>query len=274
LEELRRRILYSVAAIGLGLGVGLYYAGPAYELLARPMIDALRAAGLGDKLIFTHPLGAFRVYLSLGLYLGIVIALPLVLYQVWLFVAPGLYRHERRAALSFLVSSLLLFAGGTAFGYYVALPMMLRFLISFQGPFTPVISINEYLDLVVVILLLLGLIFQLPILIFFLSLFGIVTPQFLWRNFRYAVLLIAIVAAFITPTTDVLTMVVFMAPMVLLYLVGIGVSFLVARKKRERSEAKEAAGVVTAVVAVVAVGVGVAALLWATHHLGWWGVSP
>ena len=240
LDELRRRIFYSLTAIGVGLCVGLYFSNEAFEFLARPMLDALRDAKLGDKLVYTSPLGPLRLLLSVGLYLGIVIASPLVLRQIWLFVAPGLYRHERRAASTFLVSSVLLFLAGTAFGYYIMLPMTLRFLISFQGPFTPMISINDYFDLILVILLGLGVVFQLPILIFFLSLFGLVTPRFLWNNFRYAVLIIAIVAAVVTPTTDAFTMVVFMAPMIVLYILGIGVSFFVVRGKQAE---KKAAGV-------------------------------
>lgn len=272
LEELRRRILYSVAAIGIALGVGLYFSTDAFEFLARPMLEALTEAKLGDKLIYTSPLGPLRLLLSVGLYLGIVIASPFVLHQVWLFVAPGLYRHERRAAVSFLLSAVVLFLAGTAFGYVVALPVMLQFLISFQGPFTPMISINDYFDLVLVILLGLGLLFQLPILIFFLSLFGIVTPRFLWDNFRYAILIIAIIAAVVTPTTDVLTMVVFMAPMVVLYVIGIGVSFLVVRKKDIAAGRHKEGSAVAAVVTVIVIGASFAALVWAGNHFGWWSV--
>jgi Tat protein translocase TatC len=240
LAELRTRILWCVAFIGIGFIVGLYYAKPAYEFLSQPMLDALRGAGLGDRLVSTSPLGPLRLYISTGLYLGIVIASPMVLYQVWLFVAPGLYRHERRAALTFLLSSVFLFLAGTAFGYLVMMPMTLRFLVSFfvEWNFQALISITEYFDLVLVILLGLGLIFQLPILIFILSVFGIVTPRFLWNNFRYAVLVIAVVAAVITPTTDVVTMTVFMLPMIGLYLIGIGVSFAVVRKREKAALAR------------------------------------
>jgi sec-independent protein translocase protein TatC len=273
LDEFRRRLLYSVAAIGAGLCVGLYFSNEAFEFLARPMLDALREGGLGDKLIYTSPLGPLRLLLTVGLYLGIVIASPFVLHQIWLFVAPGLYRHERRAGISFLLSSLFLFFAGTAFGYLVMLPITLKFLISFQGPFTPMISINDYFDLILVILLGLGVVFQLPILIFFLSLFGIVTPRFLWNNFRYAVLIIAIIAAVVTPTTDVFTMSVFMAPMLVLYVVGIGVSALVVRKKEATTREQRAPGVVAAVVTVVVVGAGVTALLWVSYHFGWWSLS-
>jgi sec-independent protein translocase protein TatC len=127
-----------------------------------------------------------------------------------------------------------LFLGGIAFGYFVTLPYILKFLVSFQGPVVPMISINEYFDLTLLVLLGLGIVFELPILVFFLSLFGIVTPKFLWKNIRYAILIISIVAAVITPTPDAMTMLIFMAPMVGLYFVGIAVSAVVTRKRERR----------------------------------------
>jgi sec-independent protein translocase protein TatC len=156
-------------------------------------------------------------------------------------VAPALYKHERSAITGFLVSTVFLFLAGIAFGYFVTLPYILKFLVSFQGPVVPMISINEYFDLTLLILLGLGLVFELPILVFFLSLFGIVTPKFLWKNIRYAILIIAIVAAVITPTPDAMTMLIFMAPMIGLYFVGIAVSAMVVRKKeRQLAAAAEA----------------------------------
>ncbi len=232
LAELRMRLLWSLLAVGIGFAAGFSVAEQAFNFLARPMMQAFAQAGYTDKqMIFTNPLGALRLYIAVGLYLGIVLALPVVLYQLWRFVAPGLYRNERRAVGLFLFSSIFLFLAGSAFGYYILLPVTLTFLISLQGNFTPMISINEYFDVVLVILLGLGVVFQLPILIFFLSLFGIVTPAFLWRNFQYAVLLIALIAAIVTPTTDIVTMTVFMVPMLALYVLGIGVSYLVVRRR-------------------------------------------
>jgi sec-independent protein translocase protein TatC len=268
LSELRQRILYSVVAIAGGLCVGLYFADDAFRILAQPMLAALRNANLADKLIYTSPLGPIQLYITVGLYVGIVLASPFVLHQVWLFLAPGLYRHERRAVLTFLFSSVLLFLAGTAFGYFVLLPMTLQFLVSIPGPFTAMISINEYFDMTLVILLGLGLVFQLPILVFFLTLFRIVTPKFLWDNFRYAVLVIAILAAVVTPTTDILTMMIFMAPMLVLYLLSIGVSAAVVSKRAQEAGTAPAAG--TTVITVGLLVAGAAALLWAGQHFGWW----
>ncbi len=133
------------------------------------------------------------------------LASPIVLYQIWLFVAPALYRHERGAITGFMFSTVFLFLAGITFGYFITLPYVLHFLVSpgslfmLQRDVVPMISVNEYFDLILLILLGMGLMFELPVLIFFLSLFGIVTPKFLWRNFRYAILIIAIVAAIATP---------------------------------------------------------------------------
>ncbi len=271
LGELRTRILWSLVAVGVGFCLGFAFAEEAYNFLAQPVYDALREGGLPERLAYISPLGPVRLLLSVSLYLGVILALPVVLHQVWLFVAPGLYRKERRAVQSFLFSGVFLFLAGTAFGYYVILPMMLKFLIGFAGfdpRIAPMITMNEYLDFVLVVLLGLGLIFQLPILIFVLSVFGLVTPKFLWDNFQYAVLIIAVIAAVITPTTDVFTMAVFMAPMIVLYLVGIGVSAVVVRRRR-REAGEEVAGV-GALVAWAVVLIGGAALAWAATHYGWW----
>jgi sec-independent protein translocase protein TatC len=238
LAELRKRIINSLYAIGIGAFVGVWLAQRFINFVVQPMIKALKDAGLEQKLIYTHPAGYLNMIITLGVYMGIVLASPWVLYQLWLFVAPALYKHERKAVTGFLFSTVFLFLAGIAFGYFVTLPYVLKFLVSFKGPVVPMISINEYFDLILMVLLGLGLVFELPILIFFLSLFGIVTPQFLWHNFRYAIALIAVVAAIITPTPDAQTMLIFMMPMVFLYFVGIAVSAMVVRNKRKREEAE------------------------------------
>jgi sec-independent protein translocase protein TatC len=168
-----------------------------------------------------------------------------VLYQIWLFVAPALYKHERSAITGFLFSTVFLFVAGIAFGYYVPLPYALKFLVGFGvgslPGVVPMISVTEYFDLTLMILLGIGLVFELPVLIFFLTLFGIVTPRFLWKNTRYAILVIAILAAVITPSPDATTMLIFMAPMVGLYFIGIAVSAVVVRKRERRLAAEAAA---------------------------------
>src|SRR5499433_80826 len=233
LIELRKRIINSLIAIAICAAGSWFLAPKVVDLIAKPIQVALKAHGYDTQLIYTGPTDYLGLLIKLSIYIGIVLASPIVLYQVWLFVAPALYKHERSAVTGFLFSTVFLFLAGIAFGYFVTLPYVLRFLVSFKGPVVPMISINEYFDLILMILLGLGLVFELPILIFFLSLFGIVTPKFLWQNFRYAILVIAVVAAIITPTPDAQTMLIFMAPMVLLYFVGIAVSAAVVRRKNK-----------------------------------------
>src|ERR1700738_2435226 len=240
LVELRKRIINSLIAVAIGAFAGVYVAKYVINYVTHPMLKALSDAHLDPKLIYTHPAGFFNLIITLGIYIGIVLASPVVLYQVWLFVAPALYKHERSAMTGFVFSTVFLFLTGIAFGYFVTLPYILRFLVSFQGPISsikPMITVNEYFDLVLLVLLGFGLVFELPILIFFLTLFGIVTPQFLWRNTRYAILVIAVVAAIVTPTPDAMTMLIFMAPMVGLYFVGIAVSAVVTRRRERRMAA-------------------------------------
>lgn len=240
LDELRQRLLIAIAAVGAGASVGLYFADKIYDILSWPMLDALRRNGLEDRLVFTSPTAPIMLYIHLGLLAGVFLAAPVVMYELWMFIAPGLYRHERRLALPFVVFSVALFALGGLFAYKIALPYSLIFLVGIGKGFRALISINEYYDLAMVLILWMGVIFQLPILIFVLSVFGLVTPGFLLRTFRYAVLIIFIVAALITPTTDITTMVIFALPMVALYLLGILISYIVVRrKKRMPAEATE-----------------------------------
>jgi len=243
LVELRKRLISSLLAVGVGMVVGLLVAKRFVNFIIGPMQQALRANHLEDKLYYTSPAGYISLIINLGLYLGIVLAMPWVLYQIWLFVAPGLYKHERRAVASFILSAMFLFLCGIAFGYFVMIPQVLTFVVGFanDGPIKPLISINEYFDLILIVLIGLGVIFELPVVVFILSVFGIVTPRFLLKNFRYAMLLITVAAAIVTPTPDATTMLMFMAPMILLYFVGVFVSYAVVRRKRARAMAESEA---------------------------------
>jgi len=172
------------------------------------------------------------------MYAGIFLAAPVIFWQVWLFVAPGLYRHERRFVLPFIVSSSGLFVLGAYFAHRVVLPLTLAFLLTFgQNNFAPIITIDEYFSLWLTLVLWMGVIFELPVLVFILSWIGLVTPGFLIHYFRHAVLAIAILAAVITPTTDAFTMTVFAAPMIGLYVLSIGLSYLVTLRRRSGERA-------------------------------------
>ena len=238
LVELRKRIISSLLAVGVGMLLGLVVAKRFIYLIVTPMMDALRANHLADKLYYTSPAGGVSLIINLGLYLGIVLAMPWVLYQIWLFVAPGLYRHERRATMSFIVSAMFLFLVGIGVGYFGLLPLVLTKVIGFSagGPISPWISVNDYFDTILVVLVGLGVIFEMPVVVFILSIFNIVTPKFLLKNFRYAMLGITILAAIVTPSPDATTMLIFMAPMIVLYFIGVLVSYVVLRKKRKEAQ--------------------------------------
>ena len=243
LSELRKRIVNSLLGVGAGAVIGLLISKRFINYITEPMMKALKANHLDANLYYTSPAGYISLVINLGIYLGIVLAMPYVLYQIWLFVAPGLYKHEKRAFTSFVFFGSLLFLCGIAFAYFILLPQTLNFLVSFanDGPVKPLISINEYFSLILIILLGLGVIFEMPIVIYILSLFGLVTPKFLIRNFRYAMLIITVAAAIITPTPDATTMLIFMTPMIALYFISVLVSYAVARKKRSKAEAEAAA---------------------------------
>lgn len=239
LEELRRRLIYSIVAIATGFFACWYYADRIFGYMQRPIMSALRAHKLEETLIYTNPTDPFNLYLKIGLIAGIFFASPFVLYQVWLFISPGLYRHEKRYVLPFMFSTVGLFLGGGLFGYKMVYPAALDFLIGYGAQFKPMITINEYCNLFMTVILGLGIVFELPILIFFLAMMGIVSAGWLWRNVRYSILVIFIIAAVITPTTDILNMCIFATPMVALYLVSIGVAWLVhpSRRKKKASAA-------------------------------------
>jgi len=241
LIELRKRIINSLIAVAIGAATGWFVAPRFINIISVPIQKALTAHHLNPQLVYTGPTDYLSLLIKLSIYIGIVMASPVILYQVWLFVAPALYKHERSAITGFLFSTVFLFLAGIAFAYFVALPHILNFLVGFQGPVVPLIKIDDYFDLVLLVIVALGLVFELPVLIFFLTLFGIVTPKFLIDNTKYAVLIITVAAAIVTPTPNALTMLLVMGVMTGLYFIGVAVSWVVVRK-RERRLAAETQG--------------------------------
>jgi sec-independent protein translocase protein TatC len=240
LEELRRRLIYSIIAVGVGFFLCWGYAEKIFAIMQVPIMDALKKNGVAEKLVFLNPTEPFNLYLKIGFMVGLFVASPVVLYQVWLFISPGLYRNEKRYVVPFMVSTVGLFLAGGMFGYKMVFPAALEFLISYGKQFQPMITINEYIDLFLTIIVGLGAIFELPILVFFLALMGIVSAGWMWRNIRYAVLGIFVVAAILTPTTDILNMCLFATPMVVLYVLSIGVAWLVHPKQRKARRERKA----------------------------------
>jgi sec-independent protein translocase protein TatC len=239
LEELRRRLIYSLIAVAVGFFACWKYAERIYEVMQRPIIEALQKNGISEKLVYLNPTEPFNLYMKVGLMAGLFVASPFVLYQVWLFISPGLYRNEKRYILPFMFSTVGLFLAGGYFGYKLVLPQALVFLIGYGKEFQPMITLGEYSGLFLTIIIGLGAIFEMPILVFFLALMGIVTAGWMWRNLRYSILVIFIIAAILTPTTDILNMCLFAAPMVALYVVSIGVAWIVhPRQRKKRAEKK------------------------------------
>lgn len=237
LEELRKRILWSIYSIIVGFGVCYYWHESIFGWIQQPIIAILKANKLSTHLVYTNPVDPFNMYLKISLIAGIFLASPFILYQVWAFIAPGLYKHERRYVGPFMVSTVGLFCAGGLFAYKMVYPAALTFLVEFGQQFTPMITINEYIDLFMTIVLGIGLVFEMPILIFFLALFGMVSAGWMWRNMRYAILGIFIIAAAIAPTPDVISMCTFAAPMILLYVLSILIAYVVhPSQRRHRNE--------------------------------------
>ena len=233
LDELRKRIVRSAIFLFLGFIVAYIFHEKLFALVQAPLTK------IGKTLVFTHPMDPLNLDLQVSLVGGAIVASPFVLFQVWMFIAPGLYQKERRFVIPFMLATVGLFLGGASFGYYYVLPGALKILIvDFGHNFTSMVTIEEYSSFFLSIILGLGISFEMPILIFFLAMFGIVSPRFLWDNIRYAILAIFLVAAIITPSPDPWTMCIYAIPMLTLYLIGIGVAWWVHPSRRKAKEAK------------------------------------
>ena len=235
LEELRRRLFHAAIAVAAGFFLAWWKAPDLFRLAQQPVLAVLPA---GTKLAYTNLTEPFMLYLNIALIAGIFLASPVLVLEVWLFVAPGLYRHEKKWVVPFVVSSAAFFCAGGWFGYAVAFPMVAKFLVTMGADFTPVLKIDDYLSILSKILLGMGLVFQTPIAIVFFVRIGVVTERWLLAKFRYAVLVIFLIAALITPTPDIPTQCAFALPMIALYLLGIFLAWLV----RKRGPAASPAG--------------------------------
>jgi sec-independent protein translocase protein TatC len=228
LDELRKRLVWSIVALFGGFLVCLVFYERIFEFVMKPLAATLPP---GKTLIYTEPTEAFMLQLKAAALTGLIVAAPAVMWQIWLFIAPGLYKREKRLALPFVISSSLLFLAGAAFNHYVVFPIAFAFLggfgtayLEFMPRVAPVFSL--YARMMVAF----GLIFQMPVLVFTLARLGLVTAGFLARNTKYAVLIIFIISAVITPTSDVITQSLMAAPMLVLYVVSIGIAWVFGRR--------------------------------------------
>ena len=231
LDELRKRIIRSLIGLVIAFLGCWAFSQQIYQFLAQPIYKLLPE---GTKIVYTGITDPFIVYVKVAGLAAIFVAAPIWLYQVWGFIAPGLYKTERRYAAPFIFFGSIFFIGGGAFGYYIAFPFAAEFLIGVGQDFQPMLTVERYFGFLMTVLLGLGLMFELPILIFILSEIGIVTPRFLLRNFRWAVLIIFIVSALITPTPDVINLCLFALPTIALYLLGIAAAALVGWRRKKR----------------------------------------
>jgi sec-independent protein translocase protein TatC len=235
LEELRKRLIWSIAFLVGGMIVAYAFHARLLSIIQRPLLD------IGLKMTMTHPTDAMNFLIKTSAVCGAILASPLILYQVWLFISPGMYAHERRYVVPFMGITVGLFLAGVYFGYRWVLPGAMVFLIQDIGKnFTHMITIEDYTGFFLAVILGLGITFELPVVIFFLALFGIVDAKFLLKHFRYAVLGIFLIAAVICPDPSPIGMCVFASPMLALYFVGVLVAFLVHPDRRRRKmEAKK-----------------------------------
>jgi sec-independent protein translocase protein TatC len=229
LGELRRRFFISVIAIAIGaIPCGIFWR-TIFDVF---MVHPLRFSNPKPQLIFTAPAEAVVISMKIALFGGLVLALPVVFFQMWRFVAPGLHKNERSTILPAVIASTFFFILGAGF-CYIVLPYIIKFLSEFgAGRIQPIFKVDEYFGFILKLILAFGVVFELPVVSFVLTRIGILTPRFLIKNFRYAIVLIFVVSAVLTPP-DIISQTALAAPLLVLYAISILVSYLVARKKKK-----------------------------------------
>ena len=236
LEELRKRLVVCAIGVGAGFVIAYIFSERLFQLLVAPLKAVMPE---GDQLIFTNLPEMFFAYIKVAFIAGIMAAAPLIFYELWMFIAPGLYQKEKKMAIPFVISSTILFVGGALFGYFVVFPFGFKFFIGFSNEYVKALpSVKQYFSFSMKLLFAFGAVFELPVIIFFLSKMGIVTPQFLRQKRKYAILLTFVLAAILTPP-DVITQCMMAGPLIVLYEIGIIVS-RIAQKKKEGGETAKA----------------------------------
>jgi sec-independent protein translocase protein TatC len=228
LDELRKRLIYSVYSLLAGCVLAFVFVGRIQDFVFVPLYEAV-----GREFIFTKGFEPFMLMMKIGALAGLMVASPLVIYQIWLFIAPGLYAHEKRFAVPFVFLCTVFFLTGAAFSHYVAFPWTWAFFKSWESEYLTFLpNIGDAFSIYVKMLLAFGLIFQMPTLVFFLARMQVVTAGFLAKNTKYAVLVIFIIAAVISPGTDVVSQALMAGPMIGLYAISILIAWVVAPRKK------------------------------------------
>jgi sec-independent protein translocase protein TatC len=237
LEELRKRLIYCAISVGIGFLVTYIFSEDIFTILIMPLKKSLPAS---DKLIFTNLPEMFITYIKTSFIAGILLSSPVIFYQMWMFIAPGLYQNEKRYVVPFVLFSTILFVGGALFGYFIVFPFGFRFFLGYANDYIQALpSVKQYFSFSTKLLFAFGIVFELPVVIYFLSRMGIVSVSFLRKNRKYAILLTFIMGAILTPP-DVITQCMMALPLLLLYEVGIIVAMMAGKKKEKEKEAQEA----------------------------------
>ena len=243
LKELRRRLVVCSIAVAIGFGICYNYAKPLFHVMMLPLLKALPE---GDKLIYTALPEAFFTYLKVGFWGGIILALPVIFHQIWIFVAPGLYRNEKKYLIPFIVFATLMFLVGATFGYAVVFPFGFKFFLGFSDETIKAMpAVQQYFSLALKLLLGFGIIFELPLVMVFLAKMGLVNAAFLKRGRKFAVVIIFVVAAILTPP-DVISQILMGVPLLILYEISIILVTMIRKKKEEQTAATGSADAETA----------------------------
>ncbi|MDD5205665.1 MAG: twin-arginine translocase subunit TatC [Desulfobacterales bacterium] len=235
LGEFRKRLVASAIAVGIGFAICYAFSEELFQILAQPLKSNLAE---GERLVFTNLPDMFFVYLKTAFVAGLLLSSPFIFYQIWMFIAPGLYRREKTLVLPFIFFSTLLFVGGGLFGYFVVFPFGFKFFLSFENEFLQALpSVKQYFSFSIKLLLAFGLVFELPVVLFFLARIGAVTPASLRKKRKYAILMCFIISAVITPP-DVITQFMMAVPLVVLYEVGIIAAMVAGKRKQVAAESQ------------------------------------
>lgn len=239
LEELRKRLIRILIVVGIGFFACYYFKEYIFKIITQPLVDALPK---NSHMIFTGLPEAFFIYIKIAFFASLFLTSPYIFYQIWRFIAPGLYPTEKRHVIPFVISSTFLFVAGVLFGYFLALPPAFEFFVAFSTDFLkPMISFREYLSFSLKMLLAFGLSFELPVFIFFMAKLGIVNAQMLRKQRRYAILIIFVAAAILTPSPDAFSQILMAIPLMVLYEISIFLAKYAEKKKVEsRAEPDEA----------------------------------
>jgi sec-independent protein translocase protein TatC len=233
LDDLRKRIVYSLIAFLVAVIPAYMFSKDIFKILARPVTQSLPQ---GTRLAVTTLPAAFMVYIKVSFLAAIFFTSPFIFYQLWKFVAPGLYQKEKKYVIPFVFLTTFFFILGALFGYFVLFPFACRFFLTIGSDFQPVITVDKYFSLALHLLLGIALVFELPTLVFFLSRMGLVTAGWMIKNFKYAVLIVFIIAAIITPTPDFINQTILAAPMLALYGLSILIALFAGKKRKEQKD--------------------------------------